>query len=340
MFYILHGDNEFEISERVADFKQKIGDDSMRDLNITVLDGRKTTLGEVQHAADSIPFLADKRLVIIEGLLTRLASRKAKDSPDESAPSGAAPSGAAKDFLNSLVDYVPRLPETTRLVFVEFQPLNVKHPLIKLAEQQKGKTNIECRQPTAGELPRWITDRAKKHGGSIEFAASQRLTVLIGGDLRRLDTEINKLITYVNAQRPITEKDVNLLVSDASTSSVFDLVDALGKREGKRAAHELHHLLDQGENPLGLLAMIVRQYRLLILVKEMQGRNLSPDAMAKELGQHPFAIKKINEQARHYRDIAQLEAIYRRLLEIETEIKTGQTSDVLALDLLVAGVAE
>ena len=334
MFFLIHGDNEFEISERVADFKQKIGKDSMRDLNITVLDGRKTTLGEVQHAADSIPFLADKRLVIVEGLLTRLASRKAKDSADE-----AAPSGAAKDFLNGLVDYVPRLPDTTRLVFVEFQPLNAKHPLIKLAEQQKGKTNITCPQPVAGELPRWITDCAKKHGGSIEFAAAQRLATLIGGDLRRLDSELNKLITYVNAQRSITEKDVNLLVSDASTSSVFDLVDALGKREGKRAAHELHHLLDQGENPLGLLAMIVRQYRLLILVKEMQGRNLSPDAMAKELGQHPFAIKKINEQARNYRDIAQLEAIYRRLLEIETEIKTGQTADVLALDLLVAGVA-
>jgi DNA polymerase III subunit delta len=333
MFFLIHGDNEFEISERVADFKQRIGDDSMRDLNITVLDGRKTTLSEVQHAADSIPFLADKRLVIVERLLARLASRNPKDGSDD------APSGAAKDFLNGLVAYVPRLPDTTRLVFVEFQPLNAKHPLVKLAQQQKGKTNIECRQPAGGELPRWITDRAKQHGGSIEFAAAQRLAVLIGGDLRRLDSEINKLITYVNAKRSITEKDVNLLVSDASTSSVFDLVDALGKRDGQRAVHELHHLLDQGENPLGLLAMIVRQYRLLILVKEMQGCHMAPDAMAKELGQHPYAIKKINEQARHYRDIAQLEAIYRRLLEIETEIKTGQTGDVLALDLLVAGVA-
>ncbi|NTU65981.1 MAG: DNA polymerase III subunit delta [Chloroflexi bacterium] len=333
MFFILHGDNEFEISERVADFKQKIGDESMRDLNITVLDGRKTTLGEVQHAADAIPFLADKRLVIVEGLLTRLASRKAKDGD------GAVPSGAAKDVLNSLIDYVPRLPDTTRLVFVEFQPLNPKHLLIKLAEQQMGKTVIECKQPAATELPRWIGDRAKKCGGSIEPAAAQRLAALIGSDLRRLDTELNKLITYVNAQRSITTKDVDLLVSDASTSSVFDLVDALGKRDGQRAAHELHHLLDQGENPLGLLAMIVRQYRLLILVKELQGRSVTPDAMAKELGQHPFVIKKLNEQARNYRDIAQLEAIYRCLLDIEVEIKTGQTSDVLALDLLVAGVA-
>src|SRR5512136_3040807 len=107
MFFILHGDNEFEISERVAGFKQKIGDDSMRDLNITVLDGRKTTLSEVQHAADAIPFLADKRLVIVEGLLTRLASRKPKDDGDN-----VAPSGTAKDFLNSLIEYVPHLPET------------------------------------------------------------------------------------------------------------------------------------------------------------------------------------------------------------------------------------
>ncbi len=338
MFYILHGDNEFEIGERLAEFKQKIGGDSLRDLNITVLDGRKTTLSEVQHAADAIPFLADKRLVIVEGLLTRLASRKAKDSTDD-APSGAAPSGAAKDFLNGLIDYVPRLPETTRLVFVEYQALNSRHSLIKLAEQQKGKTAIECKQPHVAELPRWIVDRAKKRGGSIELAAAQRLAALIGSDLRRLDAEINKLITYVNAQRSITEQDVLLLVSAASTSSVFDLVDALGRRDAKRAAHELHHLLDQGENPLGLLAMIVRQFRLLILVKELQGRSVAPDEMAKQLGQHPFVIKKLNEQARQYRDMAQLELIYRRLLTIETEIKTGQTADLLALDLLVAGVA-
>lgn len=333
MFFLLHGDNEFEMSERLADFKQKVGDDSLRDLNITVLDGRKTTLSEIQHAADAIPFLADKRLVIVEGLLTRLASRKAKDAGDDT------PSGAAKDFLNGLSAYVPHLPDSTRLVFVEFQPLNPKHPLIKLAEQQKGKTNIECKLPGAGELPRWISERAKKCGGAIESTAAQRLAALIGGDLRRLDSEINKLVTYVNAPRAITEKDVTLLVSEASANSVFDLVDALGKRDGQRAAHELHHLLDQGESPLGLLAMIVRQFRLLILIKELQGRNLSPDLMAKELGQHPFVIKKLNEQARLYRDITQLEAVYRRLLEVEIEIKTGQTGDALALDLLVAGVA-
>lgn len=335
MFYVLHGDNELERSERVADFKQKVGDASIRDLNVTTLDGRKVTLGELQHAADAIPFLADKRLVIVEGLLTRLAGRKAKgDGADESTTSG-----TAKEFLSGLLDYLPRLPETTRLVFVEAQPLKETQLVIKLALQQKGKTVLEFKQPNANELAHWITERAKKHGGAFDGKASARLASLIGGDLRRLDQEIIKLITYVNTQRPVTEKDVILLVTDASTSSVFDMVDALGKRDGQRAVHELHHLLDQGENPLGLLAMIVRQFRLLIQAKELQQRNARPEEIAKQLSVHPFVAKKIGEQARTFRDLAQLEMIYRRLLDIDVDIKTGQTADVLALDLLVAGLA-
>src|SRR5512141_732604 len=127
MFYILHGENELERSERVADFKQKVGDESVRDLNVTVLDGRKVTLSEVQHATEAIPFLADKRLVIVEGLLTRLAARKGKaDDGDE-----AAASGSSKEMLSGLLDYLPRLPETTRLVLVETQTIKDTHPVLK-----------------------------------------------------------------------------------------------------------------------------------------------------------------------------------------------------------------
>jgi DNA polymerase-3 subunit delta len=334
MFYLLHGDNELERSEKIAEFKQKIGDASLRDLNVTTLDGRKVTLGEVQHAADAIPFLADKRLVIVEGLLTRLVSRKAKGDEGDDAPAG-----VSKEFLNGLIEYLPRLPETTRLIFVEAQALKETHPIVKLAAQQKGRLIIEFKQPNVNELPHWIGERAKKHGGVFDGKAAARLANLIGGDLRRLDQEIIKLITYVNTQRPVAEQDVTLLVTAASESNIFDMVDALGKRDGKRAAYELHHLLDQGENPLGLLAMIVRQFRLLIQVKELLQRSTSTDEIARQLGVHPFVAKKIGEQARAFRDLAQLEMIYHRLLDIDIEIKTGVTSDVLALDLLVAGLA-
>jgi len=334
MFFILHGENELERNEQVADFKRKIGDESVRDLNVTVLDGRKVTLGELRHAADAIPFLADKRLVIVEGLLTRLTAGKGKTGEGEEAPSG-----AGKEFLNGLLAYLPQLPDSTRLIFVEAQSLKETHPVVKLAARQEGKTVLEFKPPPAADLPRWIGARAKKQGGVIEPRAALLLSTLIGNDLRRLDQELIKLITYVDAQRPVTEKDVTRLVTDAGQSSVFDLVDALGKRNGQLAMRELRRLIDRGESPLGLLAMSVRQFRLLIQVKEMQGRGAPPDQIANTLGVHPFVAKKIGEQARAFRDVEQLESIYRRLLDIEVEIKTGQTPDVLALDLLVAGLA-
>jgi DNA polymerase-3 subunit delta len=336
MFYILHGENELERSEQVADFKRKIGDESVRDLNVTVLDGRKTTLSELQHAADSIPFLADKRLVLVEGLLGRLAGRKSKASDE--ADDDSTPTGSAKDFLNDLLVYLPTVSESTRLVFVEAQSIKPSHPVLKLAQKQSGKTVIEFPQPQAGELTNWIIKRAKKHGGEIDRVAANRLAAMIGSDLRRIDQELEKLITYVNAQRSVNEKDVLLLVTDSGLSNIFDMVDALGRRDGKKASRELHLLIDQGDNPLGLLAMIVRQFRLLIQVKELSEKPLPPDAIAKELKLHPFVVKKIGEQARNF-SLPQLETIYRRLLDIDVEIKTGQTSDVLALDLLVAGLA-
>ena len=105
-----------------------------------------------------------------------------------------------------------------------------------------------------------------------------------------------------------------------------------------RAIRELHRLLDLGENALGLLAMITRQFRLLIQVKDLQEKNVPAPEVAQALGQHPFVIEKIGQQARNF-SIEQLERIYSHLLDIDVGIKTGEVSDVLALDLLVAELA-
>ncbi len=330
MFYILHGEDEFSRAEQVAAFKEKIGDAAVRDFNVTVLDGRKVTLAELRHAADAVPFLADKRLVIVDGLLTRLSAGRGKGS------SGGEPSGSTKELMAGLLDYLPQVPDSTRLVFVEDKTLPASNAVLKLAAAQKGKTAIAFGTPK--NVAGWIEKRLQKHGGAIDRQAAAKLAQLGGSDLRRLDSEIQKLVTYVNAARPITEDDVARLVSASVEANIFDLVDALGRRDGPRAMRELHRLLDLGENPLGLLAMIARQFRLMIQVKELQEKNAPAPEMAKTLGQHPFVIEKIGQQARNF-SIDQLERIYSHLLDVDVGIKTGETSDVLALDLLVAELA-
>jgi DNA polymerase-3 subunit delta len=317
-FYVFHGTDEFTRTETLADFRSRLGPADAVDLNTTFLDGRRASLAELHHACDAIPFLAEKRLVIVDGLLARVAEQER--------------------LLAELAEYLCQLPETTRLVFVEENPLPDNHPILRLAQQDARGYVKRFDPPDTKALPRWVAERVRKHGGEIEPRAAAQLAAAVGADLRLLDQEIVKLVTYVNAEWPITTADVDEVVPYAQAAVIFDLVDALGRRDGRTAAQTLHRLLDAGEHPLGLLAMIVRQFRLLIQVKELKAEGANSRTIAKELGIHPFPARKLHNQATHF-TAAQLEAVYRHLLEADVGIKSGEIEAEVALDLLVAGLA-
>jgi len=335
MFYVLHGEDEFSCSEVLAEMKTKMGDPAMADLNTTVLDGTKVTLAELMHACDAVPFLADRRLVIVEGLLTRLESG-GKGKPD----GGKEHSTWKKEYLEELTAYLKRLPETTRLVFVEGKSIHPNHPVLKmtLADKERGYAR-ELRLPTSGKLRQWITDQVERKGGEIEAFAAEELAAFVGSDLRLLDQELDKLISYVDRARPITKADVHLLVSYVQQANVFEMVDALGRRDGEQAIKLLHRLLEDGEHPLSLLGMIVRQFRIMMQVKDLAQRGIPPSKIGAQLGLHPFVAEKGLRQSQNF-SMEQLETIYRKLLETDLAIKTGQMDQVLALDLLIAGLSK
>lgn len=326
-FYVFHGQDEFTRSETLADFKRRLGSPDMVDLNTAYLDGQRLTLAELRHTCDAIPFLAEKRLVIVKGLLTRLTARKGREL-----------STGQKEYLAALVDYLPKLPETTRLVLIEDSLLSANHPIVQLANQEERGYVKQFDVPKDRALPRWIEERARSHGGEIEPPAAHQLATVVSDDLRLLDQEIAKLVTYTNGERPITKADVDTLVPYAQAAIVFDMVDALGQRDGRTAARTLHRLLDSGEHPMGLMAMVVRQFRLLIQVKELKAQGTTPQDVARALKLHPFPARKLYDQATRFTS-EQLEKVYRHLLDTDVAIKTGQIEPEMALDLLVAGVA-
>lgn len=326
-FYVLHGEDEFTRSETLADFKRRLGGSDAADFDTTILDGRRVTLGELRHACDAIPFLSDRRLVIVEGLLSRLTSRK-----------GNALANAGQELLDALCDYLPQLPDTTRLVLVEDSSLPSRHPVLKLADRHDRGYVKRFNLPDSRALPRWIRGRAKKHGGTIEPQAAHHLAAVVGADLRLLDQEISKLATFTNGDRPITQVDVETLVPYSQEAVIFDLVDALGRRDGRTAAKTLHRLIEEGEHPLGLLGMIVRQFRLLIQVKALKADGVSVSEISATLGIHPFPVRKLHGQATHF-TASQLEKVFRHLSDIDLDIKTGRIDAEVALDLLVAGLA-
>jgi len=278
----------------------------------------------------------------VDGWLTRLVGRAdpaAGDEPAAEDPSGedAKRGSTARDQLAALAAYLPNLPESTALVLVEKREIPARNVVLKAAAGADWALVKLFDLPKGEALVRWIRARAKAEKGEIGLEAAQALAE-VEDDPRALGNEITKLLTYVNFARPVELEDVQTLTPAGGEAIIWDMVDAIGQRRGPLAQRELHKLF-AGSEPLYILSMIVRQYRLLLLAREMLDARAGEAEISKALALHPFPTGKICAQARKF-TLGDLEQIYRRLLEYDVEIKTGRISAEAALDTLVGALTQ
>ncbi|MBZ0321129.1 MAG: DNA polymerase III subunit delta [Anaerolineae bacterium] len=317
-FYVFHGEDEYSIKAQVNEMRQQMGDD----LNISEYEGSRIAVADVLASARVMPFLSDRRLLLVTGMLTYLTRKGAsKDS---------------KDQLARLVAELPTLPESSRVVFIEYQTLSDKHPVLGLIGQDPSGY-VKVFNPPKNPVV-WINKQAQAYDVMIEPRAAAALAQVIGEDLRALDNEIVKLASYVGRKGFITEKEIALLTPYVAQVDVFEMVDALGQRNAQKTTALLHQLLAESD-ALQLFGMIIRQFRLLIQTRDLLDNGTAIKDLPKFLGLPGFVAEKLARQARTFGSIDQLEQIYRHLLETDVAIKTSKVEDVLALDLLVAGLA-
>ncbi|MBT3391278.1 MAG: DNA polymerase III subunit delta [Chloroflexi bacterium] len=322
VIYLLHGDDEFAIAQFVAEMERKLGDPATVQMNTIRLEKGKLALDELIMAVQSMPFLAERRLVIVYDPLGNLKSALMRER-----------------FQQILTN----IPPTTALALVISRPLqsyqdkkkNKLHWLQKwAADQEEGrvyeKVFLTARGP---ELVRWLQKYTKSEGGELTPEGAAVLASLVGEDPRIAVQELNKLLAYVNYNRPIEPDDVEYLVASVGSSDVFAMVDALGNRQGRQALRMLHQLLEE-DDPLRLMGMVVRQFRLLLQTRELLDAGYRQDDIARELKTHRFVIGKIINQVRNFSQ-STLETIYRELLEIDQTIKTGQMDGDIALDTFI-----
>ncbi|MEA3408527.1 MAG: DNA polymerase III subunit delta [Chloroflexota bacterium] len=325
MFYILHGEEEFVRSEQVAEFKARVAQGGMGDLNISTFSDDVTFQG-LADACNTVPFFGDRRLIIVEDLLQHFDSVKlTADSKDGNAA-----------YARKLLDYLPHLPSTTRLFFIENKKLDRNNPILKGAAELENSYVREFSEPEGRALQDWVRQRARDKGVDITGRGAALLASFVDQDLRRIDNELQKLAGFVNYERAITAEDVGKMVGASYEANIFKLVDALGMRQGKRALEHLHRLFADGAHELYILTMIARQVRLLIAVKDLAelGR-LQPQEIRRELGiSHQFIVDKLLRQARRF-DMHRLETLQRHVLEVDRGLKTGRIESPLALELLV-----
>lgn len=345
MFYIFDGDDDFSRDEALAALKAQLGPADILSLNTSVFEGASVSLDELRHACDSIPFFGDARLVIVKGLLTRLqgsgrkkpAAAESDDGDDTEASAGA----SHKEYRARLLEYLPTLPPTTHLVFLESALLPSQSPFVALVAQHRDKGRRQAfllpnprSRDGAGQLAAWIRERARAKGANIDPTAVAALMDLIGNDLRLLDSELEKLAAYCT-QGTITVADVRLLVPLAREAVVWDLVDAIAQKRLGPALDTLRRLLNEGEPALRIFGLMVSEYRLLIQARTLADQGYSEDRIAARLGIHPWRLGQRMDAVRRT-PVDALKAIYRLLLDTDTEIKTGVQEPEAALEFLVA----
>ncbi|MCP4143094.1 MAG: DNA polymerase III subunit delta [Chloroflexi bacterium] len=312
----IYGNDEFALARRLKKVQQRVDKEGM---NTTQLEARTMRKEELNTAVNAMPFLAERRLVLLEK------------------PSG---EYRGKNQRNDFIAFLESVPETTVLVLFEEmdEKKAAKNWLVKWAQGAKEIARAEAFMlPKAWQTADWVAriqKEAKSQGGEIESQAAARLAEMTGTNTRQAAQEITKLLTYANFSRSITLADVELLSVNTAQGDIFELVDALGNGRGKDAQAMLHQLLDE-QDAFSIFGMVVRQFRLLLLAREVLDNRGNVQA---ELKQHSFVAKKLTAQARHF-EISTLEAIYKRLLLIDEEAKTGKTALDLSLDMLVVELA-
>jgi len=322
--YIFYGDDEFAIGQALAGIGAQMGDPSTAEINTTYLDGRSLNLDELIRTTRAMPFLADRRLVVLTNPLGALKSNKDRDKFKDVMAGTPATTALVVQITSPLVDPRDRRKGKT-------------HWLEKWAAGQDGKVFLrEFTLPKGPQMANWIRQQAKESGGEFSHPAAALLGTFVGDDPRLAAQEIEKLLAYVNYQRPVEPDDIEYLVAYAGETSVFDMVDALGARSGSEALRLLHRLLEE-DDPLRLFGMVVRQFRLLLLTRELLDAGYREADIASVLKTPGFVVRKLMGQVSTF-SLPQLEAIYHQLLEIDEAIKTGQTDGDVALDTLVVAL--
>ena len=324
--YILHGDDELSIQETIHSLVERVDSGAFTGMNSVRLDGRVVQRGDMSNHINMLPLGGEKRLVIIDYALEALK---------------------AKSDQELLAETVKSMPETTILALVIPDSQKYKsgemvwlaagkgHWLRKaLKESGKSVEWVEKPLPSLREMPEWIMSETLSQGAKIDGRAAAELANLVGNDLFQARQEIGKALNYCGKDEPITRDVVRLLCSQSREEDIFDMVDAVGQRDARKALGLLRVLMR--DQPIQyIFTMLVRQARLLIMVREVIDEGGDEKDVIAACGVAPFIARKLMDQCRRF-SMRELGSIFRRLDCMDESSKTGTATLDVELETLIA----
>lgn len=276
-------------------------------MNYAGYEGKGIDLREVIDLAETMPFFADRRLIVFEN------------------------TGFFKSGGTELADYVKTLPETTSFLFVENE-VDKRSKLYK-AVKAKGRA-VELGFQDEATLKRWIAGLVKKEKKQISEQTIVYFLNKTGTDMENITKELEKLYCYALDRDTVTKEDVDAVCVTQISNHIFDMVDAVAQKKQRKALELYYELLALKEPPMRILFLMIRQYRLLFQVKGLLKAGYGRKEIASRAGLHPFVAGKYMDLAKRF-PAGELRAVMEEGAELEQSVKTGKLADHLAVELFL-----
>ncbi len=316
LVYLFYGRETWLIREALEKLTNFLVPEGVADFNYEKLDGSVVSPIQVVEAANLLPVFAEKRLVLVTGA-PWFSGSKSSDGETKT------------QELEPLLHYLDHPSPSTCLVLVAGEKVDAKRKTVKAAK--KAGQVVEFAPLKGIELNKWIEKRFQKKGKKATKPVLDYLAVAVGSSLSALEQEIEKVILFCGQAGEVTLQDVKQTVSQTSTLSVFNLVDAVSKREVSSAVCQLRELVRTGEPEIKILSLLARQMRILLRLQALSRKGLGESQLAADLGLHPFVIKKGMQQVKNFYPEELIQNL-ELLLEADIGIKTGKGEPLALLE--------
>ncbi len=304
--YLLYGEEAYLKQQYKNKLKHALWQEGDT-MNAAFYQGKDINPKELIDLAETMPFFADHRLILVED------------------------SGFFKGGVEALEEYMAQIPETTTFIFVE-SVVDKRSRMYKMLKEH-GRI-VEFAAQNEELLTRWLLGRLKRENKNITKAAMQEFFDRVGMDMGTLDREMEKLLCYCMDQEVIDLSDVEAVCPQAVTNQIFDMVSAIIECRRKDALEMYYDLLALKEPPMRILFLITRQYNILLQLKDLKRRGTSNHEMAKAAGIPSFAVGRSLTQASRL-SIDSIKKILTYSVEMEEAVKTGQMNDQIAVELVI-----
>lgn len=316
--YLCYGTEKYQMQQFIALLQEQVVDPDQRDFALAHFDLTETPVEVVIEEAETPPFLAERKLIIAKDSALFIAGRDGSKIEHK---------------VETLLDYSKNPAEYSVIVFVvNSEKLDERKKVVKALKSAGIALSF---LPVSGaELVQWVVREVESRGNRIGTDAAEALVASAGVQMSALAVEVDKLCLYAGPGGKIEPATVEQLVARSTEQNVFVMVENIANLKLDKALDIFYELLKQREEPIKIAALIARQFRIMLQVKDLARQSYSQQQIASQLSLHPYAVKIAGEQARKF-DAAMLRSILSELAELDYKMKSGRIDKVLGLEMFL-----